>query len=109
MLIELADSDQLKSLLLENELVLLDFYANWCEPCKWLDSILEEVDIATYKNEMLIKIDIEKYPELAETYQIKSVPVVCIFNKQQLVWRINGFITTMEFVEKINAISRGTK
>ncbi len=109
MLIDLTGITLLNSLIWEHKLVLLDFYADWCEPCKWLETILEEVDSATEKELMMIKIDIENYPELAALYNIRSVPVVCIINRQKLIWRINGFVTAQEFVKKINSISRETK
>ncbi|HEY8445133.1 MAG TPA: thioredoxin [Bacilli bacterium] len=60
----------------EHEKVLIDFYADWCGPCKMLAPIIEEI-----KNEMqgfleVIKINVDEYPEIAEQYGVRSIPTL---------------------------------
>ena len=104
----LENPDQLATILATKKLVLVDFYADWCEPCKWLDDILDEVEEGCSVSLSVLKIDVESFPELATNYDIKSVPVLLLFKDNHLVWRINGFLFASDLVAKIETISRGT-
>ena len=84
-----------------NELVLVDFYADWCEPCKWLDVILEEIDQHVEFPISILKIDTDKSVELVHEYNLRSVPVIMIFKNGILKWRMNGFLTTPELLSKL--------
>ena len=69
--------------------VLLDFWAGWCAPCRMLAPILEEVSAA--KPDLLIgKINVEEEPELAERFQILSIPTLIFFQNGRTVKRISG-------------------
>ena len=108
MIAELNSNQQFNELLKTENLVLVDFYAGWCEPCKWLDIILKEVDTGFSGPLLILKIDSEKYQELVQEYDIRSVPVLLIFKNNTLIWRMNGFLDTNEMIGKLAAISRGT-
>lgn len=69
-----------------NDLVLVDFYTEWCGPCKMLGPILEEIDFID-----VIKVDADKFPELAMKYGIMSVPTLCFFKNNELIRREIGF------------------
>lgn len=108
MIIKPNNEDDIKKLLESNQLILLDFYADWCEPCKWLDIILVEVDTLLDENLLIVKIDIEKIPKMAEAYNIHSVPVLCLIKEKKILWRMNGFLTADQLTKKIKSISRET-
>ena len=104
----LTSSEEFSALLGAEKLVLVDFFADWCEPCKWLDDILDDVEEGCSVPLSVLKIDVETYPELALENEIKSVPVLLLFKDNILVWRINGFLSSSDLVAKIETISRGT-
>ena len=85
--------------LLQKEIhVLVDFYANWCQPCKLLDNILGEVQNEVGKKIFIQKIDVDLSKELSGFYQVQSIPVLIFFKRGKPVWRMNGFLSTSELI-----------
>ncbi|MBX3239125.1 MAG: thioredoxin [Chitinophagaceae bacterium] len=70
--------------------VLVDFFATWCGPCKIQAPILADVKKRVGETASIIKIDVDKNPEVAGSYQIQGVPTLMIFKKGQVVWRRSG-------------------
>lgn len=68
---------------------LVDFYADWCGPCKMLGPILEEVD-SEYPNVDFIKVNVDDEAELAATYKIMSIPAVFLFKDGQAIAKTGG-------------------
>jgi thioredoxin 1 len=75
----------------ENQLVFVDFYATWCEPCKFLDEILEELAPRVAPTTRFVKLDIDEHPALQKEFTIMSVPTLMIYRKGEQVWRMAGF------------------
>lgn len=86
-------------LLKEQSFLLVDFYADWCEPCKMLDSILAEVKKKLDTKIFIHKIDVDFSKDLSKFYQIMSVPVLILFKNGKPVWRMNGFYTANELLK----------
>ncbi|MBL7928596.1 MAG: thiol reductase thioredoxin [Bacteroidia bacterium] len=81
-------------------LVLIDFWAPWCEPCKMLDEILEE--LKSRMPELFIhKVNVDDHVELANEHFIRSVPVLILYKNAVEVWRMNGFKLATELEETI--------
>lgn len=79
--------------ILTNNFVLVDFYADWCEPCKWVEPVLDEVLKKFTGKIVLHKLDIDVYPDVAREYHVMSVPTLVLFKKGTEVWRMRGFDT----------------
>ena len=70
--------------------VLVDFYATWCQPCKMMHPILEQVKEALGDKIRIIKIDVDKYGTTAIYYQVQSVPTLMLFSRGEVLWRTSG-------------------
>ena len=73
-----------------NKIVIVDFYAEWCRPCKILQPILHEVEKENADKVSLITIDIDKNPELANYLKIEAIPLVHIYKNQKIKWNNMG-------------------
>lgn len=72
--------------------VLLDFYADWCEPCVMLEEILSELESRMQQGLRIIKVDIDEQPDLVSRFGFRSVPWLLLYNNSQEVWRMHGFM-----------------
>ncbi len=82
--------------------VLVDFFAEWCGPCKTMAPILKDVKTQLQDNATIIKIDVDKNPEVASIYQIRSVPTLIMFKKGQPVWKQSGVVPAQELIKLFN-------
>lgn len=83
-----------------NDKVVVDFFANWCGPCKMLAPIVEEVSNELEKI-TFIKVDIDEIESLPRQFDIMSIPTLLIFEKGELIKRHTGYIDKDELVQFI--------
>lgn len=84
-----------------DKLVVVDFFATWCGPCKMMAPILKEVKDKVGDNASIIKVDIDKNQQTAAQFGIQSVPTIMIFKKGQVKWRQSGVVPAPELQRQI--------
>ena len=89
----------------DEKAVLVDFYADWCGPCKTLAPILKEVKAELGDAVKIVKIDVDKNQELAGKYQVRGVPTMILFKNGQQLWRQSGVLQKAEIIQVINSKS----
>lgn len=87
--------------------VLLDFYANWCGPCKIIGPIIEELAEAYEGRALVAKVNTETNPQLSQHFKIKSIPTLMIFEHGALVERFQGLVPKPNLEEILDAYIEG--
>ena len=78
---------------IEKGRILVDFYADWCGPCKMMGTVLETM------NENILKVNVDKFPEIARQFGIMSIPTLMIFEEGKAVAKNIGFMTKEDLTE----------
>jgi len=76
--------------------VLVDFYADWCGPCRMLTKVLESIDYN------ILKVNVDEYPEIARTYGVMSIPTIILFSDGKEIKKNIGFLSKEELEDFLN-------
>lgn len=87
--------------------VLVDFFAEWCGPCKMMAPILQQVKKDLAEEVTIIKVDVDKNPQAAATYQIQGVPTLMIFQKGEVKWRQSGVVPAGSIKQMLHKVAKG--
>jgi thioredoxin 1 len=83
--------------------VLVDFFGEWCGPCKMMNPILKELKKDLGESLSIIKIDVDKNQALSAKYQVRGVPTLLLFKNGKQVWRQSGVVQKNDIIKIINA------
>lgn len=82
--------------------VLVDFYADWCGPCKMMNPILKDLKKKMGDTINIIKVDAEKNADAAIKYNVRGVPTLILFKDGQILWQQSGVVQAKQLEQIIN-------
>ncbi|MDJ0366934.1 thioredoxin [Hymenobacter sp. H14-R3] len=82
--------------------VLVDFYADWCGPCKTMAPILQQVATQHEGKLRIIKIDVDKNPAVAQQFKVQSIPTLILFSQGKPVWRQAGVVPAAQIGQAVS-------
>ena len=91
-----------KEIINSNQLILVDFYADWCGPCKMMSPILQEVKGIIKDDVKIIKINVDQHQDLANHFMVRGVPTLMLFKSGKMLWRQSGVLSKNQIIEIIN-------
>ena len=86
--------------------VLVDFFAEWCGPCKVMKPVLEELKKKMGNKIIILKIDIDKNISLSSEYRIQSVPTLVLWKQGEIIWRQSGALSLNELEQILSSYIR---
>jgi len=89
-------------LLKSQDLLLVDFYADWCGPCQSMIPVLEKVIAEAGGKMILYKINVDKHPQLAQHYAIRSIPHLMLVKKGKILWRKGGLLNSADLTKHLS-------
>lgn len=90
-----------QELINQDKPVLVDFFATWCQPCKMMAPILEDVSRQVGDSASVLKVDVDRNPAAAGHYGVQGVPTLILFKKGKIVWKQAGVVPAHQLVKLI--------
>lgn len=90
-----------QQLITDEKIVLVDFYAEWCGPCKKMKPFLDEISKEMQETVKIVRIDVDQNPELAKALNIDALPTIHVYRNKQISWNQVGFADKESLVEHL--------
>ena len=103
MAMQLTDSNFKESVLDANQVALVDFWAEWCGPCRMIGPVVEELSAEYIDKAVIGKMNVDDNPEVAMQYGIRSIPTILFFKNGQLVDKQVGVVPKSVLENKLKA------
>ena len=84
--------------------VLVDFFATWCQPCRAMHPVLEQVKAELGDKLRIIKIDVDKNEQTAAQYGIQAVPTLLLMRNRQVLWRQSGMMSKAGLIDALTPL-----
>ncbi|KIX20412.1 thioredoxin [Flavobacterium sp. 316] len=94
-------NEKFNALIGQEQLTLVDFYADWCGPCKTMSPILQETKSILKDEVKIIKINVDQYQDLASEFMVRGVPTLILFKEGKMLWRQSGVVSSRDLVSII--------
>lgn len=99
---KVATNTNFTGLLQSEKLVVVDFWATWCGPCRMLSPVLDEVEEEMADKIQVVKVNVDDADEIASQFRIMSIPTLLFFKDGQVVDKTVGAMPKSTLIEKIN-------
>lgn len=100
---KIATNTTFQELLQDTKLVVVDFWAVWCGPCRMLSPILDEVEEEMADKITVVKVNVDDADQIAMQYRIMSIPTLLFFKNGQIVDKTVGAMPKNQLIDKINS------
>ena len=84
--------------------ILVDFFADWCAPCKTMNPILKSIKSKMGDEIKILKINVDKNQAVADKFNVRGIPTFIIFKQNELKWRQSGIIEENKLIEELNKL-----
>lgn len=96
------DTAEYETMIGENPVLLVDFYADWCEPCKRMKPYLDEIDRTMKDKVKVLRINVDKNKALVKNLGVDALPVLMLYKNKNLEWKEQGFVPKETVLQKLS-------
>ncbi len=89
-------NNRFKNIIKSDKPVLVDFYADWCQPCKEIQPVLKEVKNTFKENIRIVKVNVDRNPYIASQFKVKNIPTLILFRAGSIKWSNEGRVENPE-------------
>ena len=100
----LLNDENFEDFLSQNKPMLVDFWAEWCGPCKMLNPVIEEVSNDFAENAIIAKVNVDESPGIAQKYSVRSIPSLLFFNKGNVMDQLIGVSSKQDIASRIEKL-----
>jgi len=99
-----ANDENFNEVITSNKLILIDFFATWCMPCKMQAEVLEKLDESRIGKIDIVKINVDEAPNLANEFEIASIPTLVLIKDGKILKKSVGFSNEQELLDMIDSV-----